>query len=460
MKILGHAAQRATENTLISHAINPFFEPGSGHKPRWPRPRRPFARVRVRAPSTIGVAMLSVASTRPRAKSSAIIAALGAICGLVAALFWASGLANAASVPVPAVPPPPSVAAKSFVLMDGDTNKIIAQRNSDEPLHPASLTKIMTGYVAAGELESGRIALTDQVPISVDAWRTPGSRMFIQEGTQVSVADLLRGIIVQSGNDASVALAEHIAGSEQAFADMMNRQADALGMTATQFMNSTGLPADDHYTSAADLALLTKEYIHRFPENYAIYSERSFKYNDIEQPNRNRLLWRDRTVDGVKTGHTNAAGYCLVASAKRDGMRLISVVMGTADGNTRVRETQKLLTYGFRFFETKRLYEANIPLKTAEIWYGAADSVDIGVAEPVVVTIPRGHYANVDVELELPQLLEAPLVAGEEVGALRLMLRDELVYSAPLVALRAVEESGVFAQAGDFLQLFFSRLFE
>ena len=379
---------------------------------------------------------------------------------LVIALCWAGGLAVAADVPAPAVPPPPSIAAKSYLLLDADTRNILAEQNGDEPLHPASLTKIMTAYVAAGELESGRIALADQVLVSVKAWRTPGSRMFIQEGTDVSVADLLRGIIVQSGNDASVALAEHIAGSEEAFADRMNRQADTLGMTATQFKNSTGLPAEDHYTSARDLAILTRDYIRRFPENYAIYSERSFKYNDIEQPNRNRLLWRDRTVDGVKTGHTDAAGYCLVASATRDGMRLISVVMGAVDSNSRVRETQKLLTYGFRYFETKRLYEADVPLKTAQVWYGAADSVDIGVAEPVVVTIPRGHYDAVQVEMQLPNLLEAPLAAGGEIGTLQLTLHDELVYTAPLVARQTVEESGMFAQAGDFIQLFFNRLFE
>ena len=379
---------------------------------------------------------------------------------LTVVLCWAGSLAQAASVPAPAVPPPPSIAAKSFMLMDAGTDKIIAEQNGDEPLHPASLTKIMTGYVAAAELQSGRISLEDQVLVSVDAWRTPGSRMFIREGTQVSVIDLMRGIIVQSGNDASVALAEHIAGSEGAFADMMNRSAAELGLTATQFRNSTGLPAEDHYTSARDLAILTRDYINRFPENYAIYSERSFEYNDIEQPNRNRLLWRDHTVDGVKTGHTDAAGYCLVASAMRDGMRLISVVMGARDGNTRVRETQKLLTYGFRYFETKRLYEANVPLKTAEVWYGEADSVEIGVAAPVVVTIPRGHYDDVEVELQLPNLIEAPLPGGDEIGALRLTLRDDLIYTAPLIALQGVEEANFFARAGDFLALFFSRLFE
>ena len=378
----------------------------------------------------------------------------------IVALLCVAGLAKAADVPAPAVPAPPSVAAKSFVLMDADTDRIIAERNSDESLHPASLTKIMTGYIAAGELQSGRVALDDEATVSVNAWRTPGSRMFIREGTQVKVGDLLRGIIVQSGNDASVALAEHIAGSEGAFADMMNRQAAELGMTATLFKNATGLPAEDHYTSARDLAILTRDYIRRYPENYAIYAEKSFKYNDIEQPNRNRLLWRDRTVDGVKTGHTDAAGYCLVVSAKRDGMRLISVIMGAADGNTRVRETQKLLTYGFRFYETKRLYEANVPLQTNPVWYGQTESVELGLSAPAIATIPRGHYENLVAEMELPNLLEAPVAAGVEIGALRLTLYDEEIYTAPLVALHDVEEAGLFGKAGDFLQLFFNRLFE
>ncbi len=381
---------------------------------------------------------------------------------LIFALLCFSDTAHSSEtvVLVPAVPAPPSVAAKSHVLMDADTLHIIAERNSNESLHPASLTKIMTGYVAAGELRSGRVSMDDEVMVSVNAWQTPGSRMFIREGTQVKVADLLRGIIVQSGNDASVALAEHIAGSEGAFADMMNRQAAELGMSATLFQNATGLPARDHYTSARDLAVLTRDYIRQYPENYAIYSEKSFKYNDIEQPNRNRLLWRDRTVDGVKTGHTDAAGYCLVVSAKREGMRLISVLMGAADSNTRVRETQKLLTYGFRFYETKRLYEADVPLTTNAVWYGETESVELGLAAPAVATIPRGHYEYLKAEMDLPNLLEAPIADGVEVGSLRLMLYDEEVYTAPLVALHAVEEAGFIGKTGDFLQLFFTRLFE
>ncbi len=364
------------------------------------------------------------------------------------------------AAPAPIIPPAPSIAAKSFLLIDADTNKVLVEHNSHETVAPASLTKLMTSYVATVELASGRIGLIDQVLVSVNAWRTPGSRMFIQEGTKVGVEDLLRGIIIQSGNDASVALAEHVAGSEEAFADMMNQQAQRLGMTTTRFKNSTGLPAEDHYTSAWDLALLTRDYVKRFPESYAIYSEKSFKYGDIEQPNRNRLLWRDRSVDGVKTGHTSAAGYCLIASALRDNMRLISVVMGADSDDSRMRESQKLLSYGFRYFETQQLYAANVPLKTAEVWYGESESLDVGVGDPVVITIPRGHYGDVEAELKIARIIEAPISVGDEFGELRLSLGDELVYSAPLIALQGIDEGGIFARIGDFLYLFFTRLFD
>jgi len=315
---------------------------------------------------------------------------------LFAAVLWlAAGAAQAAA---PIIPPPPDVAASSYLLIDADTKEVLVEHNIHEPLPPASLTKLMTSYIAAVELEAGRIKLTDQVPVSVKAWRTGGSKMFIREGTTVSLEDLLRGMIIQSGNDASVAIAEHIAGSEGAFADMMNQQAVVLGMENSHFVNATGLPEEDHYTTAWDLALLTRAMIEKHPEHYAMYSEPSFEYNDISQPNRNRLLLRDRTVDGVKTGHTEAAGYCLVASALRGNMRLISVVMGTASDEARMRESQKLLSYGFRYFETQRLYEAGVPLKTAELWYGEAEQIELGAAEDVYVTIPRGHYEEHDPE--------------------------------------------------------------
>lgn len=380
---------------------------------------------------------------------------LKALVTLLVLVASASAVAMEAQV----IPPPPSVAASSYLLIDSDTGKVLVEHNARESLPPASLTKIMTAYIAAVEIESGRISLQDQVPISVKAWQTEGSRMFVREGTTVSLEDLLKGIIIQSGNDASVAVAEHIAGSESAFADMMNQQAGLLGMTTTHFMNATGLPDQEHYTSAWDLSLLTRSLIQRYPEHYAMYSERSFVFNNIDQPNRNRLLWRDRTVDGVKTGHTEAAGYCLVASAVRENMRLISVVMGTESDEARMRESQKLFSYGFRYFETQQLYEAGVPLKTVPVWYGEGENVELGVAESVRVTIPRGQYENLTAELEVVRVVEAPLNAGDRVGELILSLDGEIIQRAPLVALIEVAEAGFFGRFFDGVQLFFASFF-
>ena len=273
------------------------------------------------------------------------------------------GLNQAASF----IPDPPKLAAKSYLLMDADTGKIIVEKNAHKELPPASLTKMMTSYVASYEIVNGNINLDDQVRVSIKAWKTGGSRMFLREGTYVDVENLLRGIIIQSGNDASVAIAEHIAGSEDAFADLMNRHADRIGMFNTNFLNSTGLPAPKHHTTAADLALLAQAIIKDFPEHYKIYSEKSFVYNNITQKNRNTLLWRDATVDGLKTGHTEEAGFCLVASAKKDNMRLISVIMGARNESIRADESQKLLTYGFRFFETHTLSRAQEPITETKI---------------------------------------------------------------------------------------------
>jgi len=377
-------------------------------------------------------------------------------CAWLALALLTAAAAHAADAPI--IPPPPAVAASSYLLVDADTGKVLVEHNSREPLPPASLTKIMTAYIAEVELEAGRIKPTDQVPISVNAWQTGGSKMFIREGTTVPLADLLKGIIIQSGNDASVAVAEHIAGSEGAFADMMNQQAAALGMTDTYFVNSTGLPAEGHQTSAWDLAQLTISLVKRFPKHYAIYSEKSFTYNDIEQPNRNRLLWRDKTVDGVKTGHTEAAGYCLVASALRGNMRLVSVVMGTSSDEARMRESQKLLSYGFRYFETQKLYDAGVPLKTVPVWYGESDQLELGLAEDVAVTIPRGHYEDLQAQMELEKIVEAPIEQGQPVGELRLTLDGELVRAAPLVALQGVPEGGLFSRMVDGVRLFFDGL--
>ncbi len=380
----------------------------------------------------------------------------GAFAFLASFLLLTAGSALAADKPI--IPPPPQVAASSYLLIDADTSKVLVEHNAHEALPPASLTKIMTSYLAAVELSAGRIRMTDDVPISVKAWRAPGSRMFVREGTTVPLEDLLKGIVIQSGNDASVAVAEHIAGSEEAFASMMNQQAAVLGMHASQFANATGLPADGHQSSAWDMARLTVALINDHPEHYAYYSERSFTYNDIEQPNRNRLLWRDRTVDGVKTGHTDAAGFCLVASALRGNMRLISVVMGTDSDEARMRESQKLLSYGFRYFETQKLYDAGVPLKTTRIYYGESEELELGLVEPLTLTIPRGSYEDLAPELSVPNAPEAPLAEGDAVGELTLSLYGEEIYRAPLVALAPVAEAGIFARLSDWVSLFFADL--
>lgn len=367
--------------------------------------------------------------------------------------------ADSARAAAPIIPPPPDIAATSYLLIDATSKEVLVEHNANEQNPPASLTKIMTSYLAEQEIVAGRVSPQDEVLVSVNAWRTGGSKMFIREGTKVNVEDLLHGIIIQSGNDASVALAEHIGGSESAFANMMNQQAAVLGMTNTHFKNATGLPNSEHYSSAWDLALLTRDLINRFPEHYALYSQRSYSYNDIDQPNRNKLLWRDRTVDGVKTGFTNSAGYCLVASAVRQGMRLISVVMGTDSDQARMRESQKLLSYGFRYYETQTLYEADVMLKEQPMYYAESENIDLGVAEDVIVTFPRGYYKDIKAELVVPKVVEAPVKLGASLGELKLTLNGETIYQAPLVALQAAPEAGVFSRFGDFVSLFFSQLF-
>ena len=359
------------------------------------------------------------------------------------------------------VPDPPSISAKSYVLMDGQTRRILSERDGDEPLPPASLTKIMTSFVVAAELAAGRISLDDQVPISVKAWRTGGSKMFVREGTEVALADLLRGIIIQSGNDASVAVAEYIGGAEDAFADMMNIYAKELGMSATRFVNATGLPDDGHYSSAKDLSILAAALIERFPEHYRMYSEKSFQYGEIErpQPNRNRLLWRDKSVDGVKTGLTGAAGYCLVASALRDGTRVIATVMGALSDEDRMRDAQKLLAYGFRYFETHDLYDAGESLATPRVWYGTVDKVAVGIDRPIRLTVPRGRYDELNAVLDVPDEIEAPIALGDPLGTVRITLDDETLVERPLVAQAVVPEAGFFARRGDDIKRFMSGLF-
>ena len=371
------------------------------------------------------------------------------------ALAW--GLSALAQPAADLVPDAPQISSKGYILMAADTRVVLAERDSDTPLPPASLTKIMTSFVAASELAAGRVRLDDEVPISVKAWRTGGSKTFVREGTKVRLEDLLRGIVIQSGNDASVALAEFIGGDEEGFANMMNAHAEELGLSASRFVNATGLPDDGHHASARDMAVLAAELIARHPEHYAMYSERSFEYAGINQPNRNRLLWRDQSADGVKTGLTAAAGYCLVASAKRDGTRFIAVTMGAETDDARFRDAQKLLAWGFRYFETLTLYDAGEVVAERPVWYAEVDTVTATVREAVRVTIPRGRHEALSAALDLPRL-EAPIAAGVQVGVARVSLDDEIVATVPLLADAAVEEAGAFAKLGDWFYLLFHDL--
>lgn len=357
------------------------------------------------------------------------------------------------------IPAPPQIAATSWVLMDAHSGKIIAEHRADEKLPPASLTKMMTSYLLEYEIKRGNVQLDDMVRVSEKAWRMPGSRMFIQEGTFVSIGDLLKGVIIQSGNDASVAVAEYLAGSETAFADLMNQHARSIGMTNTNFLNATGLPEDNHYSTARDMAILSRNKIMNYPEHYSIYSEREFTYNDIRQSNRNRLLWRDSSVDGLKTGHTNEAGYCLAASAVRNDMRLISVVLGARSEEGRAQESQKLLSYGFRYFETVRLYEQYQVLDQAQVWQGVKDRIPLGLTEEVYVTIPRGQQTALKAEVQINDVIKAPIRAGDHLGVLRVRLGEELVTEQSLVALENLDQAGFFKRLWHSLLLFITGLF-
>ncbi len=375
-------------------------------------------------------------------------------------LFLLVVLAAAPAVwAAPIIPSAPQLAAKSYVLMDAASGKILVENAGDERLPPASLTKLMTAYIATLEINKGQISESDMVTVSEKAWRTGGSRMFIQVNTQVSVDDLLHGIIIQSGNDASVAIAEHIAGSEEAFADLMNSAAQRLGMTNTHFMNATGLPHPDHYSSANDMAKLARAIIYEDPAHYGIYAQKEFFWNNIKQPNRNLLLWRDKTVDGLKTGHTEEAGYCLVASAVRDDMRLISVVFGTNSEQARAAETQKLLTYGFRFFETRTFYRKGVELAQSRVWKGQQDQVSAGLANDLTLTLPRGQMDKLQAGLTFNPELMAPIQQGDVVGKVEVSLDDQVLQSTDLIALQPVEEGGLFSRFWDSIRLFFFNLF-
>ncbi|XOJ98798.1 D-alanyl-D-alanine carboxypeptidase family protein [Candidatus Njordibacter sp. Uisw_002] len=371
-------------------------------------------------------------STMPLVKAAAMAMSLFVCMGLASSSYAAQAL----------VPQPPQLAAKAYILIDALTGEVIVENNADQLLPPASLTKLMTAYILDYEVAAGNVSLEDQVRISEKAWRTKGSRMFIQEGKFVKLEDLMRGIIIQSGNDASVAVAEHIAGSEEAFADLMNLHAVRLGMTQTNFKNATGLPANGLETTARDLAILARAIIRDYPEQYQVYSEKEFTFNKIRQPNRNKLLWRDSTVDGLKTGYTSAAGYCLVASAKKDGQRLISVVLGAAGTESRAQESQKLLTYGMRFFETHLLYDAGEVITQARVWGGVEDYVDLKLEEDLAVTIPRGQAKYIKATIDINTEIEAPLLAGDVLGKLVITLDEETIISRDLIASKDLREGG------------------
>ena len=362
---------------------------------------------------------------------------------LVICLSW---LPLQAAVPTPA---PPDISASGYLLVDFHSGRVLAEKDADQRLEPASLTKIMTAYTIFRELKEGNLNLEDTVLVSEKAWRTPGSRMFIEVGKRIKAIDLIKGMIIQSGNDACVALAEHIAGSEATFAELMNSHAQRLGMVNTHFVNSTGLPHEDHYTTPADIAKAASATIREFPEYYAWYREKSFVFNDIKQHNRNKLLWRDETVDGMKTGHTEAAGYCLVSSALRENMRLVSVVMGTKSEEARAKASQSLLNYGFRFYETHQLYAAGDVLNRARIWKGEKEKLPLGLAKDLNITIPRHQYKNLDAQLEIKPKIMAPVEQGEVLGKVDVSLNGESIASVDLIALKRVADGNLWQQIKD-----------
>jgi len=353
------------------------------------------------------------------------------------------------------IPKPPELNATSYFLVDFDSGRVLAEKNPDDPVEPASITKLMTAYLVDKAIADGDLTLDDMVTISEKAWRMKGSKMFVEVGKQVTVDELLKGLIIQSGNDASVALAEHIAGSESAFAGYMNHQAKLLGMNNTNYVNATGWPDANHYSSARDIAILTRAMIDEFPGSYRHYKEREYTFNEIRQFNRNRLLWRDDSVDGVKTGHTEAAGYCLVASAERDDMRLVSVVLGAGSDKARTQSSQSLLNYGFRYFETHKLYRADEVLKTTRIWYGDQQQIGLGVGKDIYITIPRGRYRDLDASMEIDSEISAPIGRGQSLGQVNIKLDDDMIFSESIVAMQAVNEGSLIDQAMDKIKLMF-----
>ena len=357
------------------------------------------------------------------------------------------------------VPDAPELNLKSYILIEPNTNTVIAEFNSNSEIEPASMTKIMTAYVAADQIDNELISIDDEVLISEKAWRMEGSRMFIEAGKRVSVSDLLRGIIIQSGNDASVAIAEYVGGTERGFVDLMNAYAGSLNMNNTIFQNSTGLPAENHFSSAKDLAILTSHLITKFPEIYSYYKEKQFTFNEIKQLNRNKLLWRDDSSDGVKTGHTKAAGYCLVGSAKRGDMRLITVVAGSDSDNNRFMASQRLLEYGFRFFATQKILNANQEYKQINIWGGVEKNLSLGVLEDISITLPRTSFKDLVVNYNYSNNIQAPIEIGQKIGTLEIINNDEIVLSTDLVALHNIKAKGFFGRLWSKFVLWILSLF-
>lgn len=355
------------------------------------------------------------------------------------------------------MPTPPALAAKSWLLIESSSGQVLASQAADERLEPASLTKLMTAYLTFSAIKQGTIKLDQAIPVSERAWRAQGSRMFIQVGTQVVVEDLIKGMIVQSGNDACVALAEAIAGSEDNFAQMMNREAQRLGMKNSSFRNAAGMPDPQHYTTASDLAKLTSALIRDFPAEYAkYYSIKEFRYNKITQPNRNRLLWLDPTVDGVKTGHTDAAGYCLISSAKRGPRRLLSIILGTASDAVRAQESLKLLNYGFQFYDAVQLYAKNQPVSSLKVWKGAQGTVKAGFANDFMIAVPKGFEQRIAVELASQQPLMAPVTQGQTIGTLKISLDGKPYGEYPVTAIETVPVASIFGRMIDSVRLWFN----
>jgi D-alanyl-D-alanine carboxypeptidase (penicillin-binding protein 5/6) len=353
------------------------------------------------------------------------------------------------------VPRAPDLGSKGYILVDHHSGRILAAKNEHEYLEPASITKLMTAYAAFRALGEGQVSLDDQIPVSEKAWRTPGSRMFIEVNTRVAMDALLQGMIVQSGNDASVAIAEYLGGTEATFAEVMNQHARDLGMLNSRYQNSTGLPAENHYTTASDIARLASAIVKEYPEYFHWYSQREFTYNGITQKNRNALLWRDPSVDGMKTGMTDAAGYCLVSTAEREGMRLIAVVLGARSPTARANDSQALLNYGFRFYETRLLYPAGGPVTEARVWKGQAESADLAVREDIYVTIPRGSYELLKPEVNLAGELIAPVDPSARLGTLRVSLAEETLAEANLFVNNAIDSGSLWQQARDSVLLWF-----